>query len=127
MRLLFFALALFSVSVQADEWTYADTYRETAFQVLHVIDWGQTRYIAEHPDYGINQSGKYHEVDSAWLIGKNPSVIDVDRLMLATAILHPIISYYIPRGWREAFQYLTIGMKLNNVIGNASIGIKVEF
>ena len=49
---LILALLLFSYSVTtfADEWTSADSYRETTFQVLNIIDWGQTRYIAQHPD-----------------------------------------------------------------------------
>ena len=121
MKKIIFALLL-SISTQtfADEWTTNDSLREVTFQVLNVIDWGQTRYIAKNLD-------RYYEKESAWLIGTDPSTETVDGFMLQTAVLHLAISYMLPRDWRDAFQYITIGMKLNNTIGNAQIGIKVSF
>jgi len=113
-------LLLLSSSAFADEWHTEDTYRESAFQVLNIIDWGQTRYIAQHPE-------SFHEVESAWLIGKYPDEKRVDIFMAETAVLHGLISYYLPSKYRSAFQYVTIGMKLNNAIGNVSIGIRVSF
>jgi hypothetical protein len=117
----FIALLLFSSSVFAqDNWRSEDTYREIAFQILHVIDWGQTRYIAEHPE-------NFYEIESAWAIGKHPTTGRVDAYMTETAVLHVIVAYALPETWRAPFQYVTIGMKLNNVVGNASIGIKILF
>ena len=116
----FIFLALLSTSALADNWTDGNTYREVAFQTLNVIDWGQTRYVAQNPD-------RYCESESAWIIGKHPSVETVDTFMIVSAILHPVVAYYLPSSWRSAFQYVTIGGKLNNVIGNVSIGIKVAF
>ena len=121
MKTFIFALLLLSSSAfAADEWTTGDTYCEVTFQVLNVIDWGQTRYIAKNLD-------RYYEKESAWLIGTDPSTEAVDTFMLLTAVLHPVVSYVLPRGWRDTWQYVTIGMKLNNTIGNAQIGIKVSF
>ena len=117
---LFLILILFSSSAFADEWSTSDTYREVAFQTLNVIDWGQTRYIAEHPD-------RFREVESKWAIGEHPTIQQVDNYMAASAVLHFAVSYFLPRDWRDAFQYITIGDKLNATIGNASIGIKVSF
>ena len=123
--LLFIALVLISTSTSADVWREGDTYRELSYQTLNIVDWGQTRYTAKHPERfkedGAGTGG------SAWLIGQHPSTTDVDRLMVMSAILHPIISYYLPHGWREAFQYVSIGMKLDATIGNASVGVKFEF
>ena len=52
----------------------------------------------------------------------------VDAYMAELAVLHLIVSKLLPVGaWREAFQYITIGGKLNATIGNASIGIHMEF
>ena len=116
----FIFLALLSTSAFADNWTTGDTYREAAFQALNVIDWGQTRYIAQHPE-------SFHEVESAFLIGKHPDEKRVDIYMAESAVLHFIVAYYLPQSWRTPFQYLTIGDKLNATIGNASIGIKVAF
>jgi len=120
MKTLLVALLLLSSTAWADEWTTGDTYREATFQVLNVIDWGQTRYIAQHPD-------QFYEAESAWAIGKHPDTGTVDAYMLGTAAAHLAISYLLPREWRSAFQYVTIGGKLNTTIGNASIGIKVSF
>lgn len=121
MKTFIFALLL-SISTQtfADPWTPVDSYREATFQVLNVIDWGQTRYIAKNPD-------RYYEKESAWIIGEHPSTGRVDAYMAQSAVLHLAISYLLPRDWRDAFQYITIGGKLNATIGNDSIGIKISF
>jgi len=115
-----FVLLLLSSSAFADEWTTADSYREAAFQTLNVIDWGQTRYIAEHPD-------QFYEKDYSGLIGSNPTTGRIDAFMAEFAVLHFVASYFLPHGWRDAFQYITIGGKLNSTINNASIGIKMSF
>lgn len=125
-KFIFALFLIFSSSTSAaDLWRTSDTYREVTFQILNVIDWGQTRYVAQHPDqYKENDMGRG---GSAWLIGEHPSTTNVDRLMIATAILHPIISYYLPHNWREAFQYVTIGMKIDNTVGNFHAGVKFDF
>ena len=111
---------LLSSSAFADQWKSSDTYREVAFQTLNVIDWGQTRYIAQHPD-------QFYESESAWAIGHHPTTGRVDAYMAESAVLHFIVAYYLPESWRVPFQYITIGGKLNATIGNASIGIKMSF
>ena len=120
MKILILLLLLLSSSVYADEWTTGDTYRELAFQTLNIIDWGQTRYVAEHPD-------QFYEKESQQFIGKHPTTGRVDAYMAQSAVLHFIVAYYLPSSWRVPFQYITIGGKLNNTIGNASIGVKVSF
>ena len=120
MKTLIIAILLFSTSAFADNWTTADTYREVAFQTLNVIDWGQTRYIAQNPN-------KYYEHDYSGLIGSNPTTGRIDAFMVESAVLHFIVAYYLPESWRTPFQYLTIGGKLNATIGNASIGIQMSF
>ena len=120
MSKFIFVLLLLSSSAFADEWRTEDTYRETAFQVLNVIDWGQTRTTALHPEL-------YQEDESAWVIGKHPTTGKVDAYMAESAVLHFIVAYYLPESWRVPFQYITIGGKLNATIGNASIGIKMSF
>jgi len=120
MKILFLTLALFSITTHADEWRESDTYREATYQVLNVIDWGQTRYIAEHPE-------RYREKGAAFFIGEYPSIGTVNNYMIGSAVLHLIASNYLPHKWREAFQYVTIGDKLNATISNFSVGIKVSF
>jgi len=116
----FIFLALLSTSAFADNWTRADTYREAAFQTLNVIDWGQTRYIVNHPK-------EYRELDYSGLIGENPTLSRINIFMSEVAVLHFTIGYFLPSDWRAAFQYITIGGKLNTDLRNASIGIKILF
>src|SRR4030042_1202336 len=125
MKTILALILLISTNAFGDEWRDEDTYREVAFQALNIVDWGQTRYTAKHPErFKENGAGAG---GSAWLIGEHPSTTDVDRLMVISAILHPVISYYLPHGWREAFQYVSISMKLDATTGNARAGVKFEF
>lgn len=97
-------------------WSKADTAREIIWEGLHVVDWGQTRYIAKHPD-------KFYEINP--LIGKHPSTSKVDIYMAGTTLLHPVVSGYLKPEYRKWFQYITIGISGGCVINNASIGVKV--
>lgn len=118
-KFIFIILFLPSISI-AGNWTTADTYREATFLTLLVIDYSQTSYVAKHPEL-------YKEDVSKWAIGQHPSPETVTTYFSIIAIVHPIISYYLPSSWRSAFQYVTIGEKIPAVIGNASIGIKMSF
>ena len=120
MKHLIFALLLLSSSAFADPWSSSDTYRETTFQVLNVIDWGQTRYIAQNPN-------KYYEHDYSGLIGSNPTTGRIDAFMVESAAIHLAVSYLLPNDWRIAFQYITIVEKLNTTDNNAKLGIKISF
>jgi hypothetical protein len=120
MSKFFIALLLLSNSAIADEWRTSDTYRETAYQVLNIIDWGQTRYIAEHPE-------RYREVGVDWAIGEHPSIGRVNNFMAGSAVVHFTVVYFLPTGWRDAFQYVTIGDKLNATTHNYSVGVKISF
>jgi len=114
-------LMILSGYVKADEWRAADTWREASFQTLNYIDWRQTSYIVDHADEG------YYESQSAWLIGEHPTQVGVDNMMAGAAVLHAVAAYYLPHGWREAFQYITIGGKLQATVNNYAIGIRVPF
>ena len=114
----FIFLLLVSSSAFADEWTSADTKREAVYLTLHTLDWAQTRNIARNPN-------KWTE--SNVILGKHPSVPQVDRYFIATGALHLAVAYYLPAEYRKAFQYITIGMEGGMVAHNFSIGLKAEF
>jgi hypothetical protein len=122
MSKFIFALLLLSSSAFADSYTWRtiDTYHELAFQTLNIIDWGQTRFIAKHPD-------QFFEHDYYGLIGSNPTTGRIDAYMAESAMIHFVVSYNLPSSWRSVFQYVTIGCKLNTDIRNSSVGIKVSF
>ena len=113
------ALLLVSTSAQAaDEWTTADTKREAVYLTLHTLDYAQTRNIARNPD-------NWHEQNA--ILGKHPSVSQVDRYFIATGALQCAVAYYLPAEYRKAFQYVTIGIEGGAVVHNFSIGIGVNF
>lgn len=121
-------------AVAVDDWSKADTARHAAYLTLHVIDWGQTRYIALHPD-------RYFEINP--LLGEHPTVKTVDNYFLVTAAVSTSVAYLLPHvgrllpekyqsafrvtQWRAAFQYLTIGIEAGLVQHNYRMGIKIAF
>jgi hypothetical protein len=102
----------------ADPWSDSDVNQEVAYMVVHTIDWGQTRYIANNPD-------KFYEKNS--ILGSHPSTQRVDGYFLAMALVHIGVAHILPSDWRSAFQYVTIGMETEQVRQNFNIGIKVDF
>lgn len=121
MKYLLSLFLLIPACCQADEWTKADTAREVAYLILHVVDWGQTRNIVH----------RYQQGEDFWeanpILGKHPSIKRVDSYFSFMMVAHVAVAYVLPRGWREGFQYTTTGLKTGLVISNNSIGLKVDF
>lgn len=100
------------------DWTVQDTMLEATWMVLHIIDWGQTLDIARNPH-------RFYEINP--IMGRHPSVGKVNSYMLASAIIHPLISYHLPQPYRKYWQYVTISISGGLVIHNFNIGLKVRF
>ncbi len=115
-------LLLVACPAHADEWTTADTAREVTYLALHVVDWGQTLEVSNHPE-------KYHEHNV--ILGKHPSRGEVNAYFIATGLLHPVVSYglrkYTPDGWVQAWQYVTIGIEVGATANNFKLGIGFGF
>jgi hypothetical protein len=98
---------------------------------FHIADWGQTRDISmrhcDSPQYrgAYKCYGGYSDINP--FIGDKPSMDEVDRYMLSTAILHAGITKSLPRKYREKFQLVTIGIEAGFVHHNAKLGLKVRF
>ena len=116
--LIFTLILLLSSPVYAIDWSKEDTAREVVWQILHVVDWGQTLDIARQPH-------KYHELNP--ILGKHPSVGKVNTYMALSAVAHLGISLALPKEYRKWFQYLTIGATGSLVVHNFNIGLKVRF
>lgn len=104
--------------IAADKWTREDSLREVAALTFHFVDWKTTRGIAQDSDH-------YREANP--ILGEHPSVGRVNTYFVITTIAHPIISYYLPRPWREGFQYVTIGMSMTASTINLWSGLRVRF
>jgi hypothetical protein len=101
----------------AEPMSKQDMYLEGAYMALHVADWGQTRDIAMRP--------QYWEVNP--IIGRQPTVKQVDEYMITSAILHAGVVKSLPKKYRTHAQMITIGIKAGFVRHNARIGLKVNF
>src|ERR1019366_421470 len=111
--LKFIFLFLLSFNCLADEWTEADTVREAVYLTLHAIDWNQTLQIANHPDLQ----------ESNPILGQHPSAAKINEYMAGAALLQITVAYFLPEKYRKAFQYIAIGEKIPNVLGNFSLGL----
>lgn len=110
--------AMASQAYAGDEWRGADTAREAVFLTLYMLDWGQTRTIARHPE---------RRSEANAFLGEHPSAGRVDRYFAVTALAHVGVAYVLPSSWRAGFQYITIGIELSTVNRNRHLGIAVDF
>ena len=91
---------------------------EAVWQVIHVVDWGQTLSIADNPN-------DYHELNP--IIGRHPSRGKVNTYMLASALLHPLVTYAIPTEYRWYWLGSTLALSTACVVNNKAIGLSLGF
>ena len=113
---LFTLLLLTAAPAAADNWTPAEKRWAAAAATLHLIDWGQTRYIA--------RSDRFYERNP--ILGRHPSSGRVDRYFLATAIGVGLAAHYMPR-YRGAILKTYVVVQGLNVARNFRIGVRIEF
>ena len=110
-------------------WSTTEIVQEVVWQGLHVVDWGQTRDIAQRPN-------EYYEKNT-WL-REHPSVDEVNQYMIITALLHLGISWALPNNLefkvfdysfnpRTIWQCITIVGTGSTVSHNHNIGLKINF
>lgn len=101
----------------ASDWTSADTYRESTWLALWIVDWGQTRTIAKSP--------KYYEKNI--FLDKYPTVKEVNHYFARGALIHYGISKILSPKYRKVFQYISIAYEADAVYKNYKIGINLTF
>jgi len=111
-------LLVYSPIHAADKWDKMDYSLLAASSVLKVIDWQQTRYIANNPD-------RFYEQNP--ILGKHPSETEVNLYFVASYAGQVIIAHYLPSKYRKCWLGLWIGMSGRNSIHNNSIGIKMQW
>lgn len=102
----------------ADPMTKDQKVMQGTYLGVHAIDWGQTRYIAKHPE-------EHSELNP--ILGRHPSTDEVDAYFLSTALLHAGISKSLPSKYRKYWQIFTIGVEVGVVERNMRLGVKVDF
>jgi hypothetical protein len=98
-------------------WTRTDYALEGSYLMLHFIDWRQTRTIAKDDDY--------HERNP--ILGRDPSVREVDVYFAVTTVLHPIVSHFLPKPYRTWWQGITVTVAGTCVIHNWHVGIRMDW
>lgn len=120
MRYIILLLLLPSLCFAGD-WDREDTFRQTAFSVLLIADWGQTLNAAK-------DQKKFRETGLATrIIGEHPSVAEVNSYFVSSLIAHAAISYLLPSPWRKVWQYVWIGAETNQVYRNYQVGARINF
>lgn len=84
-----------------------------------VADWGQTRYIAHHPD-------QYSEVFNPLMRG-DPSVRKVDAYFVGNLLFHNAVMIALPKKYRPYYAGAVTAVETYFVISNNQIGIKIDF
>lgn len=122
-------LLLFSdKSVAGELWTDDAATNSTmiAANAMMVIDWGQTRTIAQaRTDDG---GRRYKEEGFAEnFIGEYPDVSEVDRYFVRSMILTNAVAYVMPRNFKKNFYLAVLVYEGHYVQSNYSIGIGTSF
>ena len=117
----------FKVSGFGEKWSTTDFVLEGTWETLHLLDWGMTRDIKNHP-------GRY---ETNFILREHPSDTRIDIYMGSWAILHPVITDLVPKNItiageynipaRTIFQGVSIGLSGGCVIKNFRLGFHVNF
>lgn len=102
---------------KACKWSVADTILEAGSETLIFIDYGETKY-------GIDD-GLYYETNP--IMGRYPSQNMIDNYFITSLVLHPIISYVLPKPYRTIWQAGTIFIEINTLNNNHKEGVKFQF
>jgi len=110
-------ILLATPSFAADEWTKADITREAVFVGLQLIDWQQTKYIANHDEF----------TELNPILGKYPTTSEVDRYFAITTLGHIAVTHVLPKKYRPYWQYTWIGIQGFTVTRNFIIGVRFNW
>lgn len=102
----------------ADPWSARDVALQATYTALHVMDWGQTRYIATHPERHFERNP---------LLGRHPHKDKVDLYFAGTLVAHTVVTHLLPKEWRPWWQGVTIALEGSCVGWNIAGGVKVRF
>lgn len=107
-------------------WSSESKIEEGVYQAVHVIDAGQTLYIASRPE-------SWREAGSGnAIIGSHPNQTEVYEWWAATAYVHAFVASVMecdnaPVWMRRTWQVVTIVDAAAAVRHNHNVGIKVAF
>jgi len=106
----------------AEPWDTTDKVLGTTAVALQIVDWGQTRYIAKHPEQ-YRESGPV----TKRVIGEHPSVGQVDAYFVVYIATTLLIADRLSPPIRKVFLGVTSVIQISVTAHNRSIGVKMSF
>jgi len=82
------------------------------------MDWAQTRYAARHP-------AQFYEINP--IIGKHPSVKEVDRYFIGSLAVKNTIFFILPEKYQPIWAMGMTTISVGLIAHNNSIGIQMKF
>lgn len=111
------ACLLLALALPAHAWTDSEKAWGAAFLATRVVDWGQTRYIARHPDL-------FRELNP--LLPEHPTLGDVNRHFLVSTAVMLAAAHYLPQ-YRKAMLQVWVAVGVIGTARNAHIGVRLDF
>ncbi len=113
------------VEVENGEWTWRDTALETAWAAFWLVDWKQTQQIARgHWEGSRDDRFKIHETNR--FLGREPTTGRVNSYFATCLVLHPVISYALPKPYKTIWQGITVIYEADMVQDNRDLGLGVS-
>lgn len=101
-----------------DDWSKADTARQTVVVATLAADMAQTLQIKNNPMM----------YEKNVVLGDHPSDTKVVAYFVGVALAHTYVATKVPAGWpRQGLQYGLIAMQVAQVIKNKRAGLAIKF
>lgn len=104
--------------VAGDAWSEDQLRMGAALAAVTVVDWAQTRYIADNPD-------RFHETNP--IMGRHPSIGRVDRYFATSILVGAVVLDALPSEYRDYALKAGLVLEVLIVSNNARIGVGVKF
>lgn len=111
-----------------DKWTTEDTILQIGFSSLIVIDTLQTRYFLGLPKF-YDEKYEYEHTEGNPILGNRPSALKLYSYNSICLVGHLIISYILPKPYRNLWQFCWISIQTEVVHHNYKGvgGLKLKF
>lgn len=111
-------LLLSSLPTRAQEWTTTDKQLAVAAGAVLMLDWGQTLYVARHPQ---------QFVENNRLLGEHPSVVRVNTYFLTVLAAGIGATAFVPDQYRTYLLGGALAFEIGVVARNRHVGIRLSF
>lgn len=104
--------------VTNSDWDTQDKLLLGTYNLLYLIDWGQTRYISDRA----NKKKEYNP-----FLGEHPSIEAVNLYFIQLILLQNAVIYILPEKYRKYYMIFFIGYETGLTTNNYNAGINIQF